>query len=53
MEGVSRTLDRRAVWLAWGAIAGSEDFNLGWLLAGAVRVAATRWPATTSATWEP
>jgi hypothetical protein len=29
--------DRRAVWLAWGAVAGIVVFNLGWLLAGAVQ----------------
>jgi hypothetical protein len=37
MERASRTLDRRAVWLAWGAVAGVVVFNLGWLLAGAVQ----------------
>jgi len=37
MEGASTTLDRRAVWLAWGAVAGVVVFNLGWLLAGAVQ----------------
>jgi hypothetical protein len=37
MEGASETLDRRAVWLAWGAVAGIVVFNLGWLLAGAVQ----------------
>jgi hypothetical protein len=33
MDGASRTLDRRAVWLAWGVVAGIVVFNLGWLLA--------------------
>jgi hypothetical protein len=37
MQGASTTLDRRAVWLAWGAVAGIVVFNLGWLLAGAVQ----------------
>ena len=37
MEGAPATLDRRAVWLAWGAIAGVVLFDLGWLLAGAVQ----------------
>ena len=37
MEGASETLERRAVWLAWGAIAGIVLFDLGWLLAGAVQ----------------
>jgi uncharacterized membrane protein YhaH (DUF805 family) len=37
MERASRTLDRRAVWLAWGAVAGVVVFNLGWLLAGAAQ----------------
>ena len=37
MEGASETLERRAVWLAWGAIAGIALFDLGWLLAGAVQ----------------
>jgi Protein of unknown function (DUF998) len=37
MEGASRTLDHRVVWLAWGAVAGVVVFNLGWLLAGAVQ----------------
>jgi hypothetical protein len=37
MEGASMTLDRRAVWLAWGAVAGVVVFDLGWLVAGAVQ----------------
>jgi hypothetical protein len=37
MEGTSKALDRRAVWLAWGAVAGIVVFNLGWLLAEAVQ----------------
>jgi hypothetical protein len=37
MQGASKTLDRRAVWLAWGAIAGVLTFDLGWLLAEAVQ----------------
>jgi hypothetical protein len=37
MEGMSKALDRRAVWLAWAAVAGIVVFNLGWLLAEAVQ----------------
>jgi hypothetical protein len=35
-DGPAR-LDRRAIWLAWGAIAGVVVFNAGWLLGGAVQ----------------
>jgi Protein of unknown function (DUF998) len=37
MEAASTTVDRRAVWLAWGAVAGIVVFNLGWLIAGSVQ----------------
>ena len=37
MEGASRTVDRRAVWLAWSAVAGVVVFNLGWLIVGALQ----------------
>ena len=53
MDDTAMRSRRRAIWLAWGAIGGVVVFNLGWLLAGAVQGAATRWPATTSATLEP
>ncbi|HEX6673648.1 MAG TPA: DUF998 domain-containing protein [Actinomycetes bacterium] len=37
MQGTPKTLDGRAAWLAWGAVAGMVVFNLGWLLAGALQ----------------
>jgi uncharacterized protein DUF998 len=37
MRETPKALDGRAVWLAWGAVAGVVVFNLGWLVAGAVQ----------------
>jgi hypothetical protein len=37
MEDAFTEPDRRAIWLAWGVIAGVVVFNIGWVVSGALQ----------------